>query len=439
MADTESDMEKINSFYQSTVCHVCKEFTPSLKRCAGCKLYAYCSKQHQQYHWKSHKELCRMVKSLLTKNGKNRKHIFDIEGIHGKTHEDWRQMKVDLKFLWENLLNRSLTDGENQVWMFPRVCEICRFSQQDSLFDCTRCYSVSYCSNAHQTMHSKIHQSYCQSLKLCFDINCQLFHNEDCAAVPTLKISANLTKLPENMGTFIRECTVNVNASIFAQTMAGDMLSPVLTIINALEQTSSITSRHFRKQSFVLHLIGAALYEQSFHWEWFIECLLLWMTNVQQVTVILVGPDLVHGEQVNNGDCVAGKKCKLLFERCLYHDYVKSKTFIAPDLMVAFNCGLHEYQEESAQSDSDDSWAKSVPSMLLQSNVPLLLTAYTHAEALLDFQRLTAMNSGAERNFNAPIRCERNEFRGFRPLRDWSTCDKPVFYQNNYVTVIKIK
>ena len=43
-----------------------------------------------------------------------------------------------------------------------------------------------------------------------------------------------------------------------------------------------------------------------------------------------------------------------------YHDFVKSKNYIRPDVVVAFNCGL--YRQTGFQGS--DSWAKTIPCLL---------------------------------------------------------------------------
>lgn len=42
-----------------SVCEECKK--PADLKCSGCRLVAYCSKEHQKQHWKQHKSLCRPI------------------------------------------------------------------------------------------------------------------------------------------------------------------------------------------------------------------------------------------------------------------------------------------------------------------------------------------------------------------------------------------
>ena len=98
-------------------------------------------------------------------------------------------------------------------------------------------------------------------------------------------------------------------------------------------------------------------------------------------------------------------------------------------MIVAFNCGL--YRETGF--DGTDSWAKTIPH-LLKEGIPLIMTAYTAAEAPLDLQRLTEVSGQSVQVLVPP---QRNPYRSQRPCRNFvSEEESPLMFKNNYITGI---
>lgn len=51
-----------------------------------------------------------------------------------------------------------------------------------------------------------------------------------------------------------------------------------------------------------------------------------------------------------------------------YHDYVKSKKYVRPDIVAAFNCGLYR----STGFEGKDSWGETIPALV---NVSTMIVA----------------------------------------------------------------
>uniref|UniRef100_A0A8D9AXE9 Rho GTPase-activating protein gacZ n=1 Tax=Cacopsylla melanoneura TaxID=428564 RepID=A0A8D9AXE9_9HEMI len=51
-------------YFNPNVCHTCKSSDKLVKKCTGCHMISYCSKEHQKLHWPSHKSLCLCLKNL---------------------------------------------------------------------------------------------------------------------------------------------------------------------------------------------------------------------------------------------------------------------------------------------------------------------------------------------------------------------------------------
>lgn len=108
-------MYDYDEFYYSTVCHVCKIKSKSLKTCQPCKLYRYCSVEHQKIHWPRHKPVCKIANEL----NENRR---DLERSTDRT-------KMELKIALEKNLGRPLVRSENQVRTSPFIRQIVIFTK----------------------------------------------------------------------------------------------------------------------------------------------------------------------------------------------------------------------------------------------------------------------------------------------------------------------
>lgn len=114
-------------------CYHCKvPQSPSqpLKRCGGCLLVSYCSKDCQVDHWCSHKYVC---KEFPVVGGENALYTLDPWEEHiAKLIERAARLPVR---------NELITP----IFLDPRVCNTCRESRPECLTDC-KCACVTYCS-----------------------------------------------------------------------------------------------------------------------------------------------------------------------------------------------------------------------------------------------------------------------------------------------------
>ena len=74
-------------------CGVCdgnsdrEEATKNLKRCSGCYIARYCSRECQKRHFKDHKEVCGYIKNLKEIIDKLEVKHPDLKDTHGQTSE----------------------------------------------------------------------------------------------------------------------------------------------------------------------------------------------------------------------------------------------------------------------------------------------------------------------------------------------------------------
>lgn len=56
-------------YFNPNLCHVCKLSIAGIKKCTGCFMISYCSREHQKLHWPSHKALCLCLQGIKKELG----------------------------------------------------------------------------------------------------------------------------------------------------------------------------------------------------------------------------------------------------------------------------------------------------------------------------------------------------------------------------------
>lgn len=68
-------------YFNPNVCHTCKIYSDSIKTCTGCHMISYCSKEHQKFHWPSHKSLCKCLQAIRRDLGKDYYRQINISNV----------------------------------------------------------------------------------------------------------------------------------------------------------------------------------------------------------------------------------------------------------------------------------------------------------------------------------------------------------------------
>lgn len=411
-------LSKYCTFFHNNLCHVCKIPSDQLKICGNCKTLAYCSKEHQKQDWKLHKDLCKVISS--TEN--------DFSDFPVKTYEDFQTIRYIRCTAWQNRLNRPLENFENQMWMFPRVCAVCY--SKDVKLDCKNCISVLYCSDEHQTNYKDMHRHYCDLLKLSIDFDIHQIVNEfKVNNIIMDNIPGDEKTLPNNLFDLMNLYNKNLLAveDRILRIKICDYGSPAANILFCLEQSGLLNERSLEKTSLTIHLVGADIVEISWDWPVVFEMIFHWIENLDSLNFILVGPDL--DESLSTKDVFTKlcstckeKRTSCTFNSKMYHEVVNELD--KPDMVVAFNSGLHAYDESS--------WGESISLLTKECGVPLLLTAYTSKELQCDVD-IVVKNSAKE--LKIIVEPQRNPFSCMRPMRDFNTLNVPIFYVNGYIAV----
>lgn len=420
-----------HSYFYGNVCHVCKcndANGKKLKRCGGCKIILYCSQQHQKVHWPLHKSLCKCIQSVMHNRGSQ--YLFQ-RTREGFSAEDWCKERYNVMLLTQLKLGRRLSEGEQQMFMFPRVCKVCHEGDQEKLQDCKNCHCVSYCSISHKEQDFLRHSMSCHWLKLCFYVDKHFIQAKDPYPLINVPMRDKYEPLPCDIDAFISVLmTYTKGITKWNQTIEVALLSELLTcpltLLYALEKCEMLFSRNL-----VIHVVGAAAFECTFLKKW--EIILHCLPQLIFLDLVFVGPEIEQGFKTTCVLCVdcqkKGRELNTHFHSGnLYHQYATSKTFLMPDIIVAYNCGLHEYVGTDA-----DTWLLSLPFLVKFNQTPLLLTSYTSDEAYRDFARILDCRKDS---LTVYLKCAKNPFASKRPYRDWGSENCDVFFQNNFITLV---
>jgi splicing suppressor protein 51 len=221
------------------------------------------------------------------------------------------------------------------------------------------------------------------------------------------------------------EDTTKWNQSIEVALLS-ELLTCPLTLLYALEKLRTSV-----KKNFVVHVVGAGAFECTFLHKW--EIILHCLPQLSFLDIIFIGPEIEQEFETVCKLCVdcqqKGRELGTHFQTGkLYHQYASSEAFLLPDIIVAYNCGLHEYE-----GTNSDTWLQSLPFLVKFDHIPLILTSYTSDEAYKDVARIFDYRKGA---LTVYLKCSRNPFASRRPYRDWSNENSDVFFQNYFITLV---
>ncbi|KAH1013555.1 hypothetical protein HUJ04_002534 [Dendroctonus ponderosae] len=414
-------MKGNSDFFSHSTCFSCKtRLMHPIKRCAQCKVVAYCSKEHQLLEWDSHKALCKVIAS------ENNYIQYKV-----KSHTDLVRYIQQRGLLWQLKLGRKLLKAEAQMFMFPRVCAVC--FKREILVDCEQCSSAFYCSNEHYLRHQEKHQKFCKLFRLSSDMDCYFFRNIPVEAFTLKAPNPNQQTIPESLEFLNYVTNRHLSTTDLNYINSCDEILSGLTVLFALNQSGILKNRQLAKPFLGIHIVGATALEYSLNWALTIEIFFHWILNLQVFSVAFIGPEApdlpIDFQNIQRQFCENCRKRTNFITaeaKCypsLYHEVADH--LIQPDIVVAFNSGLHEFYESSY-----DPWKSSVKCLIQNAGVPLLLTAYTLQEIRKDLQII--QETAQVKVLHEP---RENPFRNQRPLQDWASQDDPIYFINNYLAI----
>ena len=142
----ECDVQKIFFVGLCYYCNVRESPALPLKRCGGCQLVAYCSRECQKEHRSKHKYACKEFPVVNSKN------VLYTTG-------PWKEHITGLR---KRALQLPYPQMSKAVFHNPPVCNTCKETRPSQLTHCG-CASVSYCSKR-CAKADKIHKEACRLL-----------------------------------------------------------------------------------------------------------------------------------------------------------------------------------------------------------------------------------------------------------------------------------
>ncbi|KAL1124084.1 hypothetical protein AAG570_001854 [Ranatra chinensis] len=417
---------QVDAFY-STTCNECKRIFSTevpARRCSGCKLVSYCSRDHQKLNWSRHKELCRRAQLVLSQTGKE--NVFQAVG----NSKNWWDVRIKAMFLVERTGVGPLLPYHREVFIFPDACRVCYATYPILLKPCPVCHTVTYCSDEHRLSDYQSHVRVCSALKFGMEVDISIVTSSfELTSLPsnTLAIQDTRPNLPANMEEFI--------VAYFTKTdnrVATVLLSEILTCVTTLMHTIEKSGDYFARPKLTLHILGPKQLEYSLFET--LEILFHLYNCLKHLEIVFIGPECPPYPQNISlcAECLASRTATVdVRSSMMYHDYLSCSDSSVPDLIIAFNCGLHEFE-----GDISDTWIDSIPSFMSFCNTLIVLTSYNKLEAAKDMKRVLSV----EQPPYIPrviIECEENPFRGLRPHREWEHNTDSVFYLNNVISVIE--
>lgn len=366
--------------------------------------------------------------------------------------QSWTNFRNNVSLAASVNMKRALLPYERDMFSFPCVCEVCKCAHQPSLACCPRCHSVFYCSSEHMEKDSVRHKQFCNHYLLL--LQCDMV--EAVNGIQDLPVPVEVdnvyTNLPDKLMTILkRQLEVDTTLSPLnpkTVTTITERLSYPLSLLYAIQNIglgSNNTGLH-EIEEIRVHVVGAVSITELLgiiRWEYFVHRL----PALKKFHIVFVGPELftdasdiddsVPEDHIldDSGMTMCEDCCKRdrrivyeMYGKC-YHEFVSSTHYSVPDVIIAYNCGLHENSGQAA-----DKWSNSLPLLVQHQHVPFVFTSYTAQEAKLDLAVL-------ERSAPVKVLMEPhlNPFHSLRPYRDFEIINEesPIYFWNQYITCVR--
>jgi len=394
--------------------------------------------------------------------------------------KSWALFRVNAAKMCQVILTGgegSLEEWEKEMFLFPRACRVCRLAKKDGMYDCPDCMCVSYCSLAHRQADAADHVSSGLCMELKYAMVCDVYESTVSIAAPAiasdietlfskdkfLKHDIKSFLLSQSSSDWSRNSTLYKKAKKIKYKDIGDFdtdemdfrfltdrLSGPLTILYGCLSTnqplaSGVTITEAR--DLTVHIVGCNVVEMLGIIKW--EYLLHRLPQLENYRVVFVGPELDDHGETEDGECVDINACQncqqhgksLVYEvrRTTYQQYVEKGQeegfFTYPDVVVAFNCGFHEFPKGS----KEDTWRAGIQLLVREVGVPLIFTSYTKTEAEKDMAVFKdSLDDEVVSKVDFDVEGALNPFRSHRPVRDFELDNqRDVFYANQFIAVAR--
>lgn len=404
-----------------------------LLRCARCKLAVFCGAQCQKAYWPAHKTSCKAL-------AKREEITPVLVGPAGPWA--WRVYAVKLKL--EETLGRPLNKLEKCALDYEAHCSVpgCDATRgRDNACKLTACRDCGWghaCGlhTADELANARaIHAAQCQHFQMSNVLH--FFRrrhmmddpkHDDFHFIPDGRLQVPKF-LPQSWAEYWKW---RVPAQLVYQLAHVPEFFPAATHPLSQALTTLLGLQHFGlhqtaggegPSSLTVHVVGAGEFEWPPSPVW--ELLAHHIPSVRRLTVEFVG-QAINSEEMPaiEMECCpecSGVGCKRLYGAMptTYHAFRASSRYTKPDLVVAFNSGVHEAEVEQ--------WRPTLEG-LIQEGIPCLFTSYNELEATKDQAALEELGG------HVTLATQPNPFRSEIPRIEVTDAKlkHPFYYSNNY-------
>lgn len=314
---------------------------------------------------------------------------------------------------------------------FPKICNICREYDPKKLTDCSKCEGVSYCSDNHKDLDATNHSQICDFLKIIYTFRIEFETSSKLTLNASIIPKTFPSNLLEMLQTFTKQSIreIPTTQAEFNRLSELSQFSFAATILYGLE---TLDLRTKSMKSSIVHIVGSSEKELNDFNENIKIILASFLPKVEILNLIFIGPELP--QNLHNSYHHGNLKINLLFKKGFYHEIIPCFQE-TPDLIISFNCGFSEFEKSG-----NNTWRKSIDSMIDFVNVPLVFSSYTKKESNFDLEvvkkRCEVKDADWEELFGEFGK--RNPFRDFRPMRNWdSEDDEAVYFSNGVIQIVR--
>lgn len=401
-----------NREFFANACFVCHAYGKSvnLKRCARCKMVAYCKREHQIEHWAEHKPLCRILSGKLS-NG------LVYEMIAENDDEAWSRAKATAISLAHTVLSvhigRGLLPIELELLAYPRSCDFCHETDFAKLTDCPDCPDTSFCIN-HPRDSS--HSAKCQVSQFFFDTH----QGSPCFSNPilTLKYGETMPKdMQEATCLFALHCHVENSLKLTKiwYSILSDRLSRPYTFMHAVQKLNRP-----KFHNVTIHVVGASPVEMESVCYW--HHILHHDEAIKELNVIFVGAHLTNGpiEIDPCKECTEkNRRFSISNVKNTYMVFANEKSFKKPDYIIRFNLEIN-YSHESLR-----------PTLkaIAKIGCPLFITTIGEDKSVMNKVLINEVFG----KIVPVLHCADNPFAGWKPYKDYQS--EEFYYSNRYLII----
>lgn len=400
-------------FYPNN-CYICRT-TRNLKRCSRCHLISYCGSQHQREHWPKHKELCKIILTMMKERRVS--HLF--ENLRGADEEQWKNGRTLVLQEAISRLQRPIRLEEKHMFLFPRACFVCRDSRQEFLKNCPGCPNASFCKD-HPS--SSIHDKDCAFLTECQEAEAKMlsysiktlstFIDSMAKGTPHQESST----LPISMEEYLDHIKTPVKIPETMKTYLSLHFFKPLTIFGALQKINylpgSEMSIHVNDESVAFELSG--------YW----EVLLHFLPQLKLLKIVKLGYFIECTKSLKLCNKCTSQKKKVVFEQLSdsYERYFKSGRFKKAN--IAMFCHWSMMDNECRPTN----WLEKLEEIIRFTCPTIFVTKERYGGVLSD---------GIRSNFSnkvAVVYHGKNEFKPLQQFREWE--NDRVSFVSDYLVIV---